>query len=482
MIHDLKPYPAYKDSGVPWLGEVPEHWEVKRTDHVMLVRKSLIQPQELRDKLVCHFSIPNVQKFGTGASESGDSIDSAKIRLFESTLLVSRLNPRMGTITFAKPDPDLMTVCSTEFVPLVPRSCLGHFANYAFRAEPIRLELNSRVDSATKSHQRVSPRDIEKLDLAWPPIPEQSAIIHYLDYIDQRIRHYIRTKQKLIKLLEEQKKAIIHQAVTRGLDPNVRLKPSGVEWLGDVPEHWEVTKLHRITDPRRPVMYGIVLPGPSVDDGVFIVKGGNCEPGRLRAECLSRTTFDIEGKYARSRLNKDDIVYAIRGSIGAAELVPIELVGANLTQDAARIAPCAGILPKWLLYFVQSKAFFSKLDAGAVGATIRGINIRDLKRADVIVPPTSEQFVIAEHLEAENERFAFVIGRAHREISLLREYRTRLIADVVTGKLDVREAAANLPEETEVMETFDDSLAEDGLENGEIEDEQAGKIEDEVLV
>src|SRR5665647_3692696 len=248
MIHDLKPYPAYKDSGVPWLGEVPEHWEVKRTDQAMLVRKSLIQPEGLRDKLVYHFSIPNVQRFGIGVRESGNSIDSAKIHLYESTLLVSRLNPRMGTITFAEPDPNILTVCSTEFVPLVPHACLGPFASYAFRAEPIRLELNSRVDSATKSHQRVSPRDIEKLYLAWPPIPEQSAIVCYLDHIDRQIRRYICLKQKLIKLLEEQKQAIIHQAVTRGLDPNVRLKSSGVEWLGDVPEHWDVMVAKRVCD------------------------------------------------------------------------------------------------------------------------------------------------------------------------------------------------------------------------------------------
>src|SRR5439155_10232049 len=137
--------------------------------------------------------------------------------------------------------------------------------------------------------------------------------------------------------LTQHRQAVSHRIVTRGLDPRIPLKPSRVEWLGDIPAHWSVQKLHRITDPRRPIMYGIVLPGPNVDEGVYIVKGGNCEPGRLRPELLSRTTFEIESAYARSRLRNQDVVFAIRGGVGAAQLVPGELEGANLTQDAARI-------------------------------------------------------------------------------------------------------------------------------------------------
>jgi type I restriction enzyme S subunit len=315
-----------------------------------------------------------------------------------------------------------------------------------------------QADGSENTIAHLTAEKFRRYRFGFPPPPEQSAIVRFLDHADRRIRRHIRAKQKLIQLLEEQKQAIIHRAVTRGLDPHVRLKPSGAEWLGDVPEHWEVTKLYRVTDPLRPVMYGIVLPGPNVDQGVFIVKGGNCESGRLHPDLLSRTTFDIEAKYVRSRLKADDIVYAIRGSIGAAELVPAALAGANLTQDAARIAPGHRTLPRWLLYFVRSRAFFLKLDAGAVGATIRGINIRDLKRVDLVLPPLDEQRAITRYLDAESEKFSLVNDRAHREISLLREYRTRLIADVVTGKLDVR-AAASLPDEADEPEALADADA-----------------------
>ena len=145
-------------------------------------------------------------------------------------------------------------------------------------------------------------------------------------------------------------------------------------------------------------MYGIVLPGPNVEDGVPIVKGGNCEPGKLKIDLLCKTTHEIESHYVRSRLRAGDIVYAIRGSIGAADIVSADVDGANLTQDAARISPRDGVNGVWLLYAVRSRPFFGKLEAGALGATVQGINIRDLKRAVLPVPPRETQELIADYL------------------------------------------------------------------------------------
>jgi len=321
--------------------------------------------------------------------------------------------------------------------------------DYLFRAmQSTGVAYQFHVEAKGVTRYGLSHAAIKSTWLPMPPLPEQAAIVRFLDYADRRIRRYVRAKQRLIELLEEQKQAIIHRAVTRGLDPNVRLKPSGVEWLGDVPEHWEVRRLHQITDPNRPVMYGIVLPGPDVDQGVFIVKGGNCEPGRLRRDLLSRTTMEIESRYARSRLAADDIVFAIRGGVGAAELVPAGLAGANLTQDAARIAAGEGVDSRWLLHAVSAPIFREHVKSQVVGATVRGINIRSLKRIELVVPPHVEQIEIVNHVAAATRDIDRAHDRARQEISLLREYRTRLIADVVTGKLDVREAAARLPDES----------------------------------
>nr|WP_255772088.1 MULTISPECIES: restriction endonuclease subunit S [Halorhodospira] len=186
-------------------------------------------------------------------------------------------------------------------------------------------------------------------------------------------------------------------------------------------------------------MYGIVLPGPHVDGGVPIIKGGDVAADRLDPKKLSRTSPEIESNYERSRLAPGDIVYSIRGSIGEAECVPSQLENANLTQDAARISPRSTVHNQWLLHCVQSKPVFAQLEAGAVGATIRGINIKDLKRAKIPVPPPFEQEELAEHLGAQTRGLDLLVQQVEKQNNILAERRSALISAAVTGKIDVRD-------------------------------------------
>ena len=220
------------------------------------------------------------------------------------------------------------------------------------------------------------------------------------------------------------------------------MKDSGVEWLGEIPAHWNLKRLWHLTPTDRRIMYGIVLPGPNVDIGVPIVKGGDVVATRLKLDTLNKTTFDIESRYVRSRLRGGDLVYAIRGSIGEVEMVPNELEGANLTQDAARVAYTKVTDGYWLLYALRSMGVFGQLEAGALGATIKGINIRDLKRAVIPVPPKSEQIEIAGFLDAEAEKIERLALMVHQAIDHLIEFRTALISAGVTGKIDVRNESA----------------------------------------
>lgn len=213
-------------------------------------------------------------------------------------------------------------------------------------------------------------------------------------------------------------------------------KDSGLEWLGEIPAHWEVKRLWHLTPSHRRIMYGIVLPGPNVSDGVPIVKGGDVSPERLRIDLLNRTTREIESGYARSRLRGGDLVYAIRGSIGEVAIVPEELEGANLTQDAARVAYTSATHGPWLAHALKSATVFAHLEVGALGATIRGINIRDLKRAPLVVPPRAEQCAIAVFLDRETARIDELVAKKERLIGLLKEKRTALITGAVTKGLD----------------------------------------------
>jgi type I restriction enzyme S subunit len=281
--------------------------------------------------------------------------------------------------------------------------------------------------------------DVRKFVTPFPPLEEQRAIVAFVRSRIPVVDSLIKKKGGLIEVLREKRTALITRAVTRGLNPGVETKDSGVEWLGEVPEHWSTTQLQFLTETHRPIMYGIVLPGPNVPEGVPIVKGGDVKPGRLDIERLNRTTFEIESKYARSRLRGGDLVYAIRGSIGEVERVPDSLTGANLTQDAARVSVNDRTDANWLLFALRGGPVFAQLEAGSLGATIRGINIRDLKRVRIPVPPRAEQERIAEYLSRTTLEIAEVFDAIEDAITLLREYRTALISAAVTGKIDVRE-------------------------------------------
>lgn len=153
-------------------------------------------------------------------------------------------------------------------------------------------------------------------------------------------------------------------------------------------------------------MYGIVLPGPHVESGVLIVKGGDVKPNRLSPATLSKTAHEIEAGYVRSRLREGDLVIAIRGGIGDTEIVPAAIEGANLTQDAARIAPRCGIFNEWLRYALKTPAIFAVLAAGANGAAVRGINIFDLDRVPIPTPVFEEQQAIAARLKEHEKQIS----------------------------------------------------------------------------
>lgn len=284
----------------------------------------------------------------------------------------------------------------------------------------------------------ISSSNLMELPVPVPPVAVQHQLLAYLDRETARIDALIEKKTHFIELLREKQQALISSVVTRGLISGTRLRDSGVEFIGDMPEHYALTRLMHVTAFGRDIMYGIVLPGPDVETGVPIVKGGNVRPERLRLDELARTTPEIEAPYARARLRPSDIVYSIRGSIGDAELVPEELLDANITQDVARVSPGPSVSARWLLYVLKSDAVFGQLDRDVTGATIRGINIFSLKRVMIAVPPKDEQARMAEHLDRQLERLDRLVVATRRSIDLLKEHRAALITAAVTGQIDVR--------------------------------------------
>lgn len=279
--------------------------------------------------------------------------------------------------------------------------------------------------------------DLAFLDAPFPlpPFPEQADIVRFLDHADRRIRKYIRAKQKLIKLLEEEKQAIIHRTVTRGLDPSVRLKPSGVEWLGEIPEHWEVVPLRRYIS----IGSGDFIEAVRVSDDATVerpypVIGGNGVMG-YAGVCNSKDTTVVIGR-----------VGTLCGNV---HLVKTR---AWITDNALRLSGIKDFQPDYLA--TQLRAMNLNRLANANAQPL--VTGRMIKSQRAVKPSIEEQRNIVRHLEELSGPTAAAITAAQNEISLVREYRTRLTADLVTGKLDVREAAAGLPQEAPKAEPLDE--------------------------
>ena len=472
MSVDLKPYPAMKDSGVPWLGAVPEHWEVGRLgtsvhgcingiwgndpngrEDLPCVRVADFDRARLRVRL----AKPTLRAVAPG--------ERKRRLLKKSDLLLEKsgggdLQP-VGVVMLY--DHDIEAVCS-NFVARMPVSarCNSSYLTY-LHSHLYAIRLNVRSIKQTTGIQNLDSSSYLGEPVAFPPLAEQAAIVRFIDHADRRIRRYIHAKHQLIALLEEQKQALIHQAVTRGLDPNVRLKPSGVEWLGDVPEHWEVRHLGRIG---RFFKGGGGTKEDEREEGIPCVRYGDLYTHHRFFITASRACVAPElAATAYTPIAYGDVLFAGSGET-------MEEIGKSAVNLIRGPACCGGDVivfrpsidaeARFLGYMADCSASVHQKACIGRGFTVMHIYSSDLKYMTVAIPPVPEQAAIVSFLDRTTAALDAATASAQRETALLREYRIRLIADVVTGKFDVRAAAARLHDEVEELEPLDEAEAVDG--------------------
>jgi len=468
MIRNLKPYPAYKDSGVPWLGDVPGHWEVPRLKQVC-TRSALyganVPASEYSADGIRFLRTTDIRDDGSlkpgGVHISPES--ATGYVLDDGDLLISRSGTIGRSFVYdnARHGPCAYAGYLVRFVlgaRVVPTYVMYYTKTPAFADFLKLMSIQSTIEN-------VNAEKYANSVLPLPSLPEQMAIVRYLDHADRKVRHVIRARQQLIKLLTEQKQAIIQRAVTRGLDPNVRLKPSGVPWLGDVPEHWEILPLKRWVSTK--ITDGPHETPPLMDDGIPFMSAESMVGGRFdfghRRGFISRELHEV---YCRKcRPQRDDIFMCKSGATtGKVSIVETDEEFSIWSPLALiRVSP-QRILPRLLFSVLQSSYVQRQVHDTWSYGTQPNLAMEAMERLVIGLPPVNEQREILAHLEQETAPLAEAIDAAHREIDLLREYRTRLIADVVTGKLDVR----NVPvpsDETDVLpeepEDIDDPDAMD---------------------
>jgi type I restriction enzyme S subunit len=453
VITGLKPYPATKDSGVPWLGEVPEHWEVRRLRNAAEMRVSNVDKHTKDDEQpvrLCNY----VDVYKNDRITSGMSF----MRATATTDEIERFCLRAGDVLITKdseawndigvpalvedtPD-DLISGYHLALLRPFPERVDGAYLFRALQSTGVAYQFHVEANGVTR--YGLSHGAIKSIWLPLPPLPEQAAIVRFLDHADRRIRRYIRAKQKLIKLLEEQKQAIIHRAVTRGLNPDVRLKPSGVEWLGEVPEHWEVRKLRALF---RRHGSGATPPGDSYyGGGIPWVMTGDLKDNVLTSTKRTVNSLALEQVSALQMYRSGSLIVAMYGAtIGKTAILAMEACTNQACCVLAEPKPDANV------EYLQAVVNLSRpvLIEQSYGGGQPNINAEIVKALRVPVPPRGEQDEIVDALCRSVVGYA--IEHSRREIALLREYRTRLIADVVTGKLDLRDAVARLPDDGEEL-------------------------------
>ncbi|MFZ3091778.1 MAG: restriction endonuclease subunit S [Nitrospirota bacterium] len=444
MIADLKPYAEYKESNQTWIGMVPAHWPVLPNRAIFSEVKDRNHPDEEMLSVTITKGIIQQKALLAGSSkkDSSNLNKSAYKLVCPRDLAYNKMRAWQGAIGVS----EFRGIISPAYVVMRLRENYNpRYFHHLYRTTHFAKEAESWSYGITSDMWSLRPEHFKMIYTPLPSVDEQAAIVRFLDYVNHRIDRAIRAKKKVIALLNEQKQVIIHRAVTRGLDPNVSLKPSGIPLLGDIPKHWEV----------RPLKHWAKLNSRTLTDRASpeyefrYLDIGTVGTGRLVREPV-RIKFKQAPSRARRVLRQGDtIISTVRTYLKAVYFVDILDTDLVASTGFAVLSPGPDVLPEFLSIGVQSSAFIDRVTANSIGIAYPAIAEYRLGAFHLAIPPDkAEQAAILQYVRSSSSPFDTTIARTEREIALLREYRTRLIADVVTGKMDVREAAKKLPEET----------------------------------
>jgi type I restriction enzyme, S subunit len=431
MTAGLRTYPEYTDSGLPWLGQVPMHWEVRRNGRLFSQRNE-----------IAHGSLPILEvslKTGVRVRDM-DELKRKQVmsdrekykRAVKGDIAYNMMRMWQGAVGVAPVD----GLVSPAYVVARPHPEVEpRYFSYLFRTNAYMNEVDGYSRGIVKDRNRLYWEDFKGISSCTPPLAEQRSIADYLDANAVKVRRFIRNRRQLIGVLNEQKQAIINRAVTRGLDPHVPLKASGIDWLGDVPEHWMVKPLKRWVSINE-----LVLPESTDPDYTFQYLEIGCVDAGLLVEKPVQLRFGDAPSRARRVLRiGDTIISTVRTYLRAVYFVTDNADDLVASTGFAALTPGSGIMPEFLGIALRSTPFIDRVTAHSIGIAYPAISETRLGDFAMAIPPSiDEQAAIVAYVRCETEVLDKGILRAQREIDLIREYRTRLIADVVTGKVDVR--------------------------------------------
>lgn len=465
MIAGLKPYSDYMDSGQQWLGSMPAHWGQLRAKCLFreVDERSTTGKEELLS--VSHLTGVTPRRLKNVTMFMAESNVGHKV-CRPGDLVINTLWAWMGALGVTR-HAGIVSPAYGVYRPLHGSAIMSAYADHLLRTPLYAAEYQRRSTGVNSSRLRLYPEQFLRIPVLVPPLAEQAAIVRFLDWANGRLDRTIRAKRKVIALLTEQKQAVIQRAVTHGLDSAVSMKPSGVSWLGDIPKNWDVQPLKTVAQIQSGITLGKDYSAQGTREYPYL-RVANVQAGFVNLSVVKTIRVpDTEAR--RSFLDVGDVLMTEGGDL--------DKLGRGCVWDG-QVSPCLHqnhifavrpnnlkIDPRFLsalLGVTYAKAYFQS--TAKQTTNLAATNKTKIGRFKVPLPSLDEQREILTYIGREIRPVDIAITRLEREIDLLREYRTRLIADVVTGKLDVREAAARLPDEAApeaVEEIADDTELED---------------------
>jgi type I restriction enzyme, S subunit len=439
-----KAYPKYKNSWVEWLGEVPEHWEVKRSRFMIKMNPSKTEIADL---------VPDTEVSFLPMESVGED---GSLNL-ETTRPIAEVGTGYtyfseGDVTFAKITPcfengkgaimqNLVSNCgfgTTELTVLRPSEKVDNeFLHYITTSREFRKNGEAWMYGAG-GQKRVPDDFVRNFYFSWPSLPEQQSIAAFLDRETGQIDTLIDKKQRIVELLREKRMALISRAVTKGLNPNARMKPSGVEWLGEVPKHWEVKRVKY-----KATINDEALPETTAPDyEMLYVDISSVDPVNGIVQKDPMVFEEAPSRARRIMRDGDTIVSTVRTYLRA--IASIKNPEKNLTVSTgfAVIRP-RKISSDYLANALHAPSFIEEVVSRSVGVSYPAINASEIGLIKIPVPPLSEQQTISSFLDRETAKIDKLISKVEEAILRLKEYRTAIISAAVTGKIDVREAASD---------------------------------------
>ncbi|GAB0148827.1 restriction endonuclease subunit S [Marichromatium sp. PS1] len=462
----LAPYPDYKDAGVSWVGSIPAHWPEKRAKYYFKEVDERSQTGDEEMLSVSHITgvTPRSQKNVTMFKAESNV---GQKRCQPGDLVINTMWAWMSALGVSNHD-GIVSPAYGVYRPRSSHAYDNYFLDHLLRIEGYRSEYICRSTGIRSSRLRLYPDKFLSMPVVCPPQEEQQTIARFLKAQDRLFRKFIRNKRRLIELLKEQKQNVINQAVTRGLDPKVKLKPSGVEWIGDIPEHWDATKLKRVVsfNPSK----SETRANPADEEKVVFLPMENisvngdidCSEKRTLSEVWNGFTYFRRGDVVVAKITP-----CFENGKGA-YLKGLESDFGFGTTELIVLRPSKAIDGAFLRFLTSTKQFLllgEQYMTGAAGQ--QRIPSDFVKNYPIGLPPIDEQLEILEHIQGKSAEIDQAISRAQREIELMREYRTRLISDVVTGQVDVRGIEVPEVAEDELL-----ALDEDTAESDDVIDDE----------